>query len=87
MQFILRSVTLDQIEYYKKRLKTGKIDEYLKKNKDSIINRAYGLYYLKVDNYKHYYIGLMENIHESINKDLFINKNKKMAKILILKIL
>ena len=76
-QFILRSVTLEQIEYYKKKLKKGKINEYLENNKDSIINRVYGLYYLKVDNNKHYYIALMENIYESINKELFINKNLK----------
>ena len=67
-QFILKSINLEQIEFYKKNIKKGKIDEYLEKNKDSIINRVYGLYYLKIDNIKQYYIALMENIYESINK-------------------
>ena len=73
-QFILKSINLEQIDFYKKYLKKGRIDEYLEKNKDSLINRVYGLYYLKIDNNKHYYIALMDNIYESINKNLFKNK-------------
>ena len=72
-QFILKSMSLEQIEFYKNYLKRKKINEYLEKNKDSIINRVYGLYYLKIDNNKNYYIALMDNIYESIDKDLFIN--------------
>ena len=78
-QFILKSINLEQIEFYKKNIKKGKIDEYLDKNKDSIINRVYGLYYLKIDNNKHYYIALMENINESINNNLFKNKVIKIS--------
>ena len=70
-QFILKSIYLEQIEFYRKQLKKGKIDEYLEQNKDSIINRVYGLYYLKIDDNKNYYIALMENIYESINKNNF----------------
>ena len=77
-QFILKSIKLEQIEFYKARLKKGKIDEYLEKNKDSLINRVYGLFYLKIDNDKNYYLALMENIYESINKDLFPKKGFKI---------
>ena len=66
-QFILRSISLEEIEFYKKILKKGKINEYLEKNKDSIINRVYGLYHLKIDDKKNYYIALMENIYESLD--------------------
>ena len=75
-QYILKSIRFDQIEYYKNKLKRGKIDDYLEKNKDSIINRVYGLFYLKIDNDKNYYLALMENIYESINKDSFPKKKE-----------
>ena len=75
-QYILKSIRLDQIEYYRKKLKKGKIDDYFEKNKDSIINRVYGLFYLKIDNDKNYYLALMENIYESINQDSFPQKKE-----------
>ena len=62
-QFILKSINLEQIDFYKKTIKKGKINEYLEKNSDSLINRVYGLYHLKIDNNKEYYIALMENIY------------------------
>ena len=74
-QFILRSITLDKINFYKTNLKKGKINEYLIKNNDSIINRVYGLYNLKIDNNKNYYIALMENIYESMDENLFSYSN------------
>ena len=73
-QFILKSISLEQIDFFKKNIKKAKIDEYFEKNKDSIINRVYGLYHLKIDKNKHYYIALMENIYESIDNELTLNK-------------
>ena len=73
-QFILKSISLEQIDFFKKNIKKAKIDEYFEKNNDSIINRVYGLYHLKIDTIKHYYIALMENIYESIDNDLTLNK-------------
>ena len=73
-KFILRSINLEQIEFYKSNLRNGHINEYFEKNKNSIITRVYGLYYLKIENFKHYYIALMENIYESIDSD-FSSKN------------
>ena len=75
-QYILKSIRFEQIEYYRNKLKKGKIDDYLEKNKDSIINRVYGLFYLKIDNDKNYYLALMENIYESINQDTFPKKKE-----------
>ena len=74
-QFILKSISLEQVEFYSKNLK-GKIDEYLEKNNDSIINRVYGLYYLKIDKNKNYYIALMENTYESIDYNFSFNNKK-----------
>ena len=74
-QFILKSISLEQIEFYSKNLK-GKIGEYLEKNNDSIINRVYGLFYLKIDQNKNYYIALMENTYESIDNNLYLNNKK-----------
>ena len=76
--YILKSIKLEQIDYYRNKLKKGKIDEYLEKNKESIINRVYGLFYLKIDNDKNYYLALMDNIYESIDKDLFPKKGLKI---------
>ena len=77
-QFILKSINLEQIEFFKTHIKNAKIDEYFSKNNDSIINRVYGLYFLKIDKTKNYFIALMENIYESIDKDLILNKPLKI---------
>ena len=81
-QFILKSINLEQIEFYKNHLKEKKINEYLENNPDSIINRVYGLYYLKIDNTKNYYIALMENIYETIEQ-LFSSKNNDNEKTIV----
>ena len=74
-QFILRSINLEQIQMYQNILIKGKINEYLENNLDSLINKVYGLYYLKIDNNKNYYIALMENIYETIEQDFSKAKN------------
>ena len=76
-QFILKSINSEQIDFYIKTIKKGKINEYLENNVNSLINRVYGLYHLKIDNIKDYYIALMENIYECIEKEFsqIINKN------------
>ena len=74
-QFILRSINLEQIQMYQNILIKGKINEYLENNSDSLINKVYGLYYLKIDNNKDYYIALMENIYETIEQDFSKAKN------------
>jgi hypothetical protein len=60
---------------YQNILIKGKINEYLENNLDSLINKVYGLYYLKIDNNKNYYIALMENIYETIEQDFSKAKN------------
>ena len=77
-QFILKSINLEQIEFYKNNLKERKINEYLENHPDSIINRVYGLYYLKIDDTKDYYIALMENIYETIDQLFFSNNNNNL---------
>ena len=78
-QFLLKSINIEEINFFKNKLINGHIDEYLDRNKNSIINRVYGLYYIKMDNEKHYYIALLENIYESIDNQFLPNRVSRIS--------
>ena len=77
-EFLLKNITLEQIEYYKNYIMKNNINEYFIKNPKSIITRVYGLYYFKIDDNKAYYIALMDNTYELLNGGIGNNSNDEL---------
>ena len=78
--FALKSISSEELSFYQTNVLPD-IYNYLSNNKNSIIQRVFGLFQIKIDNQEIEYMALVYNTYEILNNDLFFKAKDNNDKI------